>query len=271
MNRLRTAFAQRAAAGHKALLPYVTAGYPDVETTVEILRRIDPQACACVELGIPFSDPIADGPVIQTSFVRALDRGFKLDALWRALRQARDQIAVPLAAMVSYSIVYRRSPAAFLADAQAAGIDALIVPDLSLEEADELAALGRQQDCPLVLIIAPTTTAARRRRIAALSEPFIYYQSLAGVTGERRALPPDLAENVQRLRTESGKPVCVGFGISTPGQVSAVCDVADGAIVGSAIVRRMNEAVERGEPAPILAEKIAAFVGELATALPSSV
>ncbi len=250
----------RAAAPRKALLPYVTGGYPDPGATVEILRRLEPRHCTAVEIGIPFSDPVADGPVIQTSFSRALERGFRLGALFDALAAARGDIAVPLLTMVSYSIVYRRGPRRFVEQARAAGIDGLIVPDLAFEEAAELAEVGRACDCPLVLIIAPTSEPTRRRQIAKLSEPFIYYQSLAGVTGERAALPPDLAQHVAELRAESDKPICVGFGISTPEQVAAVCAVADGAIVGSAIVRRMNAAVERGAGAAELADEVVAFI-----------
>lgn len=267
MNRLQTRFRDLHVAGRKGLLPYITGGYPDPHTTVEILRRLDPQRCACAEIGIPFSDPIADGPVIQTSFSRALEAGFKLDDLFAALQAARGEIAVPLLAMVSYSIVYRREPEHFVAAARAAGFDGLIVPDLAIEEAEELAAVARTHDCSLVMMVAPTSDERRRRQIGALSEPFVYYQSLAGVTGERQSLPPDLAEHVRQLRTETGKPVCVGFGIATPAHVHAVCEVADGAIIGSAIVRRMNAGVERGESGAQLADTIAEFITELAGAL----
>ncbi len=266
MNRAQSAFAALRPAGRHTLLPYITAGYPDLATTIEILRRIDPGHCAAVELGIPFSDPIADGPVIQTSFSRALEHGFRLEDLLAALTAARG-LPVPLLAMVSYSIVFRRGPRRFLEQVRAAGIEGLIVPDLAFEEAEELAALGHACDCPLVLIVAPTTAPDRRRRIAALSDPFVYYQSLAGVTGERARLPADLAEHVRALRAETERPICVGFGISTPEHVRAVCQVADGAIVGSAIVRRLNAGAERHTPAAALANEIATFIAELAAAL----
>jgi tryptophan synthase alpha chain len=269
MNRLRQAFEQRHATGRRTLIPYITGGYPDAATTVAILRRVDPRTCACAEIGIPFSDPIADGPVIQTSFARALERGFRVETLFGALEQQRADIAVPLAAMVSYSIVYRRGPRAFIAAARAAGIDALIVPDLAAEEADELTAIGRELDCPLIMLVAPTSDAARRRRLAALSEPFIYYQALAGVTGERSALPADLAAHVHELRTETGKPICVGFGISTPAHVAAVAAIADGVIVGSALVRRMNAAVDQGAAAEEIATVVGDAIDELARGLPA--
>ncbi len=269
MNRLRAAFERLRARRQRTLLPYITAGYPDVESTIALLRAIDPEPCAAVELGIPFSDPIADGPVIQTSFSRALAAGFRLDPLLDALAAARNEVRAPLLAMVSYSIVYRRDPGQFVERARAAGVDGLIVPDLALEEAGELAEIGRSADCPLVMIIAPTSTSERQARIAALSEPFIYYQSFAGVTGERSALPDDLAAHVQELRAATGKPICVGFGISTPAHVAAVCRVADGAIVGSAIVRRMNAAVDCGAPRAELVADVSGFIHELAAALPA--
>ncbi len=247
MNRLATEFEQRRASGRRSLLPFIPAGYPDLATTIDILTGIDAEPCACVELGIPFSDPIADGPVIQTSFARALAGGFRVGALFDALAARRGSIAVPLVAMVSYSIVFRLGPAQFLAAARRAGIDGLIVPDLALEEADGLAHTATASGCCLVMMVAPTTEPARRARIAALSTPFLYYQSLAGVTGERRELPAGLASSVAELRDLCAKPVCVGFGVSTAAQVSSVCAVADGAIVGSALVRRMNDAVDRGE------------------------
>ena len=267
MNRLQQAFERQAGAGRRGLLPYVTAGYPDLTTTVEILRRLDPELCTCVELGIPFSDPIADGPVIQASFSRVLSAGFKLDGLFDTLGRHRDEIHVPVVAMVSYSIVYRRGPQEFVRRAKAAGFDGLIVPDLAIEEADGMSAVAGAEGCPLVMMVAPTSDEQRRNRIAAISEPFIYYQSVAGVTGERDALPADLAENVRRLRDESGKRVCVGFGISRPEQVAAVCAVADGAIVGSAIVRRMTAAVDRGDSPAQIADAVEAFARELASPL----
>lgn len=263
MNRLRIAFEHHQQDAAPRLLPYVTAAYPDIPTTLAILRRLDPAQCLSVELGIPFSDPIADGPVIQASFSRALDAGFKLEPLFEAIQRERDAIRVPLVAMVSYTIVYRRGAEAFVKRAREAGFDGLIVPDLAFEEADDLAEIGRAHDCPLVMMVAPTSDAGRRQRIAKISEPFIYYQSVAGVTGERTQLPQDLIDQVRQLRGDSGKPVCVGFGISTPEQVRAVCSVGDGAIVGSAIVRRITAAIENGQRGEQIAGVVADFVAEL--------
>ncbi len=265
MNRLREVFAS--APPRRGLLPYVTAGYPELAVTLEILRALDPQHCLCAELGIPFSDPVADGPVIQASFAHALAAGFRLDALWEALHAARGALRVPLVTMLSYSIVLRRGPERFVREARAAGVDGLIVPDLALEEAEDLAACARAADCPLVLMVAPNTEAVRRSRIARLSEPFIYYQAVVGITGERAALPTDLAPQVAALRAESGKPVCVGFGISRPAQVAAVCEIADGAIVGSALVRQITRALEEHVPPHAIPARVQQFVAALTAPL----
>ncbi len=269
MNRIAAEFAARERDGRKSLLPYITAGFPSIDATLAILRRLPADACACAELGVPFSDPIADGPVIQASFAGALQRGFRLDDLLSGLRAARPEIAAPLVLMVSYSIVFRRGPEAFAGAAAAAGVSGLIVPDLSLEEAERFSAVAAAAGCPLVLMAAPTTTPDRRARIAQLSQPFIYYQSATGVTGERDALPAGLEAEVRALRAESRKPVCVGFGISRPEHVAAVCRVADGAIVGSAIVRRLNAAAAAGHSNEQIAGEIAGFVDELAAPLRS--
>ncbi len=263
MNRLDQAFVEGAEQGAVRLLPFLPAGFPDVSTTMAILERLTPKGCTAVELGIPYSDPIADGPVIQDAFARALATGFRVEDLWSALREARPRLAVPLIAMVSYSIVFRRGPERFVEEALMAGIDGLIVPDLSIEESPVLHEICQQRGCALTMIAAPTSTARRRETIARISSPFIYYQSIAGITGERSALPPDLVQNVESLRQLGGKPVCVGFGIAKPEHVRDVCRVADGAIVGSAIVRRMIAATDRGVPHAALVDEIVAFIEEL--------
>lgn len=268
MNALQAEFARRIKRGERALLPFITAGDPDCDSTVEILTRIPADSCACVELGIPFSDPIADGPVIQASFARAINSGFRVTSLLDALRAARGRITVPLLAMVSYSIVHRRGVSAFVEQLAAAGISGVLAPDLAIEEADELLAATRACGLSTIFIAAPTTEPDRLARIAAASDPFVYLQSVAGITGERSGLPPDLPVSVQRLRSAGAKAVCIGFGVSRPEHVRDVCRVADGAIVGSAIVRRLNEAAAHRERGPALAGRIEAAVRELAAGLP---
>jgi tryptophan synthase alpha chain len=270
INRIDQKFKELAAAGKKGLLPYITAGFPTVAATAEILRRIDALGAAGIEVGFPYSDSIADGPVIQTSFTRALEHSLHVNDIFRAVAEARKTVTIPLVAMVSFSIVTRIGVEAFCERAAAAGFDGLIIADLSLEEAPTVSEIATKHDLRLIMLTAPTSTPQRREQIAKISTGFVYYMSVAGITGERDKLPDDLPANVQQLRQAGGKPVVVGFGISKPQHVRSVCSVADGAIVGSAIVRRMLDAAP--DPAraddKAVADTVEAFVRELMTGLP---
>ncbi len=270
INRIDQKFQELAAAGRKGLLPYITAGFPSPSATTEILCRLDALGVAGVEVGFPYSDSIADGPVIQTSFTRALERGLRVNDIFRAIETARSRVQLPLVAMVSFSIVNRIGTETFCRRAAAAGFDGLIIADLSFEEAPTVADTAARSDLRLILLTGPTSTPQRREQIARISTGFVYYMSVAGTTGERDRLPEDLIENVRELRRVGGKPVVVGFGISRPEHVRSVCSVADGAIVGSAIVRRMLDAADgpnRGDESAI-ADAVEAFVRELMTGLP---
>lgn len=254
----------RVEAGEKLLAPFVTAGYPDMDATVAILRAIDGLGCGCVEVGIPFSDPVADGPTIQASFTAALDAGLRVDDVFAALGAAAGELTTPRIAMVSYTLAHRRGVKRFLADAKAAGFAGVLFPDLpmgcepAVGEAADAAGLAN------VMLVAPTTAPERRRRIAQASTGFIYYLSVAGITGERKELPPDLADNVAALQSEGGgTPVFVGFGIGRPEQVAQVTAAADGAIVGSAIVKRITSAVESVASTDAIAAAISDYVKEL--------
>ena len=206
-----------------------------------------------VEVGIPYSDPIADGPVIAASYHRALGRGVKLDQIFQMLRGLRAEAAgrpsasAPFVTMVSYAIVLRRGVDRYLREAVAAGVDGLIVPDLPVEEAEGLCRKATEHDLRLIQLITPTTPRDRAVRIARATTGFIYYVSVAGITGERTTLPPELAENVAWLRTQTDLPICIGFGISLPEHIRTLAPVADGLIVGSALVRRLIGA--EGRPA----------------------
>lgn len=255
------------AQGKKGLLPYITAGYPDLATTAALLRRFDRLGVTAVELGVPFSDSIADGPVIQESFYRALDAGFTVDRLMATIQQVRADVTTPIITMVSFSIVRRIGVAGYLAKAAQAGVDGLIIPDLSLEEAPDIAQQAGQAGLRLVMLVAPTSPIHRREQIARVSTGFIYYMSVAGITGERSQLPPEVVANVAALRTASGKPVVVGFGIGKPEHVATVCQTADGAIVGSAIVRKIGEAIDRKLDAEGTADMVGGFVEALMSPL----
>jgi tryptophan synthase alpha chain len=223
-----------------ALMPFIPAGYPDLATTAALLPALERAGADLIEIGIPFSDPIADGPTIQAAFTAALAKKLKLRDIFAAIAAARQTVSAPLAAMVSYSIVYRHGVERFASEARAAGFDALIVPDLPPPEAQGVCAKIRAAGLDTVLLIAPTTEPQRRSGIADLCSGFVYYLSVAGITGERDRLPADLADQLQQIRSLTARPVCVGFGISRPEHVAQLAGVADGAIIGSAIVKRIT-------------------------------
>ncbi len=263
-NRLVRTFAELRSAGRKTLSPFLTAGFPDVETTAALLHDFEARGVKVCELGIPFSDPIADGPTIQSSFTSALDAGFTTaDAmeLVRGYRSAGGGIA--LVAMVSYSIVFRRDASRFLSEAADAGFDGVLIPDLPLEEAGEFEPLAAERGLANVMLIAPTTPPQRRLQIAGHCRGFIYYVSVAGITGERDKLPEATIEQVRELRGHTDTAICIGFGISRPEMVRTVCEVADGAIVGSAIVHRIADAIQQGASRDDIVARAGEFVSEL--------
>lgn len=245
-NRIDRAFADLGARGKKGLLPFVTAGLPDLNTTQRILESLAALGATAVELGFPYSDPIADGPVIQESFTRVLDHGIRVREILAMVAEFRKHSEMPLLAMLSYSIVHRIGLETFVRLAREAGIDGLILPDLSLEEAPQTARVVADAGLCLPMLVSPVSPPHRREKIAATCSGFVYYMSVTGITGERRQLPPDLVENVRELRRSSGRPVVVGFGISSAEHVRMVCSAADGAIIGSALVRKIMEAMNAG-------------------------
>ncbi len=245
------------------LLPFVPAGFPDLAATAELLLALERGGASAIEVGIPFSDPIADGPVIQEAFTAALAKGLKLAEVFATISAVRPSLSIPLIAMVSYSIVFKYGLERFLADAKAAGFDGLILPDLPPPEAQAVCAKVRSSGLETILLVSPTTSAQRRKEIASLCSGFVYYLSVTGITGERAALPADLQRNVNELRAMSQVPVCVGFGISKAEHVRQLAGVADGAIVGSALVRRMKQHASEGPSG--IAKAAEAYCRELLT------
>lgn len=262
---LADVFAAHRRDGRGVLAPFVTAGDPDLATTVPLLEAIERGGASLCELGVPYSDPIADGPVIQSSYTRALAAGFTLERLFEIGRAATARVRLPILPMASYSLIFRRGIERFVADAAAAGFAGLVVPDLPLEESDQLDAAMRRARLALVRLVTPTTPPDRAAEIARRSTGFLYCVSLAGVTGARAELPEGLIERVRWLRTRTDVPILVGFGISTPEQARAVGAVADGVIVGSAVVRQLDEA--RAEPLPERLERLAKKLADLSAAL----
>jgi tryptophan synthase alpha chain len=245
MSRIDQLFADLRRQKLKALMPFITAGDPDLAFTADVIRELDRRGATLCEVGIPYSDPIADGPVIQASYTRALAHKIKVRAILDMLRGVASQVKMPLVTMVSYAIVHRYGLAKYVADAQAAGVAGAIVPDLLVEEASELARICKAADFNLIQLVTPTTPRERAVQIARSSTGFLYYVSVTGITGERTHLPPSLLDNVGWLRTQTDLPICIGFGISQPEHVKLLAPVADGLIVGSAIVRRVAEAATK--------------------------
>lgn len=241
MSAIDDRFKQLRSTGKKAFLPFVTAGDPSLPMTARLLEKLSACGSAIAEVGIPYSDPIADGPVIQASYTRALNAGIKLKDIFDTVREVTPRLQMPLVSMVSYAVIHRMGMERYVADARAAGFSGAIVPDLLAEEADDLRKICRREDFSLIHLVTPTTTPERMLRIAELSSGFVYFVSITGITGERNELPPGLLEKVSWLRERVEIPICIGFGISRPEHVKLLAPVADGLIVGSAIVRRFAE------------------------------
>lgn len=265
MNRIDRIFADLRQRNQRALMPYITCGDPDIQTTGNILKACQRAGASICELGFPFSDPIADGPVIQASMTYALDHGAKSAQVFDMVRNLRADLELGLVAMVSYSIVHRLGRDDFFARCADVGIDGLIIPDLPLEEAGDLRDNAAQHNLTASHLIAPTTPIDRARKLAQASSGFVYLLARGGITGERSELPPDLPDRINQLRDVTDLPIAVGFGIATPQQVASVVSVADAAIVGSAIVRRIGDNREQGGEA--LVNEVESFVRELAGGL----
>jgi tryptophan synthase alpha chain len=263
MSAIDALFQQLRSAGRKAFMPFITAGDPDLDFTAEVIRRLAARGCSMVELGIPYSDSVADGPVIQASYTRALGRKTKLADILAMVGRLKG--GLPIVTMVSYSIVFRHGLERYVADAKAAGVAGAIVPDLPVEEAGPLADVCRREDFSLVQLITPTTPRERAIRIAERTTGFIYYVSVTGITGERTALPPEILDDVGWLRRQTPLPICIGFGISRPEHVRMLLPAADGLIVGSAIVRRLAETATK--PRGQVVDEIGDYAGELLAAM----
>jgi len=265
MSTIDDLFAKLRNEGQKALMPFVTAGDPDLEFTAAVLRELVQRGCPLCEVGIPYSDPIADGPVIQASYTRALENKIRLEQILEMLGQVASQAAAPLVTMVSYAIVYRHGLERYADELSARGVAGMIVPDLPVEESAALAAVCRARELSLIQLVTPTTPRERAVRIAEMSTGFLYYVSVAGITGERTELPAELVDNVGWLREQTPLPVCIGFGISRPEHVRLLAPVADGLIVGSAIVRRLADAAAQGREKTI--QQVGDYVASLLAAL----
>ncbi|MDM7998479.1 MAG: tryptophan synthase subunit alpha [Dehalococcoidia bacterium] len=238
MSRTQNAFGRPSC---KALIPYVTVGYPSIEATLEVVPLLAESGGDLVELGIPFSDPLADGVTIQKASFQALQNGVTPATCLDVARQLAQKVKTPLVFMTYYNPILKYGHDSFCRDCSQAGIDGLIVPDLPPDEGQELEALCQKNGLDLVYIVAPTSTDERIRLAARHSRGFLYLASVAGVTGARDEMPAGLADFTARVRSATTLPLCVGFGISNARQASRVARIADGVIVGSRIVNLVGE------------------------------
>ena len=245
MTRIDAKFAALKAEGKKAFVAYVMAGDPDFDTSLEMVRGLPGAGVDIIELGMPFTDPMADGPTIQLAGQRALSGGQTLEktlAMARAFRETDD--TTPIVMMGYYNPIYSRGVETFLADAKAAGIDGLIVVDLPPEEDDELCIPAQAAGLNFIRLATPTTDDKRLPRVLQNTSGFVYYVSITGITGAAEAQAGDVAPEVARIKAQTDLPVIVGFGINSPDVARSIASVADGAVVGSAIVARLAS----GEP-----------------------
>ena len=265
MSAIDQIFANLRTQQRKAFIPFLTAGDPDLEFTGEVVQEMARRGCSICELGIPYSDPIADGPVIQASYTRALANRIQVSQIFEQTTGWSENLAMPLVTMVSYAIIYRQGLEQYVSQAKAAGIAGAIVPDLLVDEADAFAEICRREDFSLIQLVTPTTPRERAVQIAESSSGFLYYVSVTGITGEHQQLPAELTDNVAWLKEQTDLPICIGFGISQPEHVQLLGSVADGIIVGSAIVRKFAEIETRTRPEVV--KSIGDFVESLLSTL----
>ena len=245
-SRIAATFAALRQAGRVALMPYLTVGYPDVETTIAGIHGLVRGGADLIELGMPFSDPLADGVTVQRANQRALQGGARTRTVLEVVRQVRAEgVEVPLLAMGYYNPIYHFGPEAFVAACAEVGIDGLIVPDLPPEESDELGAACREHGRDLIMLLAPTSTEERIAEVARRATGFIYCISLTGTTGARANLATGLADYLARVRRHTALPLAIGFGIAKAEHVAEVARLADGAIVGAALLNRLEQVEDR--------------------------
>ncbi|MCR4337889.1 MAG: tryptophan synthase subunit alpha [Candidatus Omnitrophica bacterium] len=241
MNRITRKFQELRRNKKKAFIPFLTAGYPSLKFTEELVLNLAQAGVDVIELGIPFSDPLADGQTIQMASELALKKGVNVPQVLQLVRRVRQKSEVPIAFMTYCNTIVSYGEERFVKDVKVAGIDGLIIPDLPPEEAGSLRRYAQKAGLTLSFFVAPTTSSDRIRKIVQASTGFIYYVSLTGVTGARQALPSELMAGISEVKKVTDKAICVGFGISTSEQVKMLSYVADGVIVGSAIIKEIQK------------------------------
>lgn len=260
MSRIRNTFNRLRKKNETALIPYIMAGDPDLATTMTLIVEMEKAGCDIIELGAPFSDPLADGPTIQKAALRSLANHTGIGNVLELVADVRKTSKIPLILMTYYNLIFRYGEERFVSDAAAAGLDGMILPDLPPDEAGPLMASAKKAGIDTVFLLAPTSTDDRVRLVTRVSQGFVYYVSLTGVTGAREGVQSSVKDSLARIRQATDKPIGVGFGISTPDQAAQVAHWgADGVIVGSALVKVIEENIG----SPELVPKAAAFVKAL--------
>lgn len=260
MDRIGKKFKKLKKAKRKAFVVYITAGDPNLAVTGKLVLALENAGADLIELGIPFSDPLADGPTIQAASQRALKKDITLTKIFIMVKTLRGRTDVPIAFMTYYNPVLKYGLGKFLKDCGQNGVDGVIIPDLPREEAKDLIREAKKRKISAIFLAAPTSTRERLKGIAKDSAGFIYYISLTGVTGARQKLPPEIISKVKLIKSMTKKPVCVGFGISSPQQARQIAKVADGVIVGSAIIKVVEKNLKRKD----LVSKVYKFAKGLA-------
>lgn len=263
MGRIEEKFAVLKKEGRKAFIAYLTAGDPEMETTAKLIPALEAAGVDIIEVGVPFSDPTADGPAIQAASQRALKQGATLEKILAMIARLRRSSSIPIVLFTYYNPILSYGPERFAADAAAAGVDGILVVDLPPEEADELRQYSDPAGLAFITLIAPTTDPKRAHRILRGATGFVYYISVTGVTGTAVPRPDDVRRDVARLKGMTVLPVAVGFGISTPAQAAAIAPLADGVVVGSALVRLIGE---KGEDSGLIVAA-SSFAGEIRRAI----
>lgn len=263
MSRIEALFENLKREEKKALIPFITAGDPSLAGTKKLALKAAESGADILELGVPFSDPLADGPTIQKSALRALRAGTTLKKIIQLVKDIRKEVSIPLVLMSSYNPVHAYGVEAFCRDAAVAGVDGVIIPDVPPEEAGELQKPAQEHEIDIIFLLAPTSSRARIEMISNHGGGFLYYVSLTGVTGSRAIETSEIREKLEEIRKVTDKPLCVGFGISGPEQAGEIASFSDGVIVGSAIVRMVEEMGEDES----LPEKVGAFIRSLKNAI----
>ena len=241
MNRIEKTFKKLKKESRKAFIPYIMSGDPNLEATERFVIELEECGADIIELGVPFTDPLADGPTIQRASERALKEGITLKKVIAFVEDIRQRIKIPLVLMTYYNPVFKYGNEAFVKEAGRVGVDGVIIPDLIPDEAGDFIKTAREYGLDTIFLLAPTSTEDRIKKVVRASTGFIYYVSITGITGARLSLEDSIMESINNIRNLTDKPVAIGFGVSTPEEAKAVSGLADGVIVGSAIVKRLNE------------------------------